>query len=125
MSGVLKACHLIGAADDALAGDLRVVINGKTFKIESKVKRNSQAWYKLLTKADVVHIEGFCYMMMQDTFQAKLLGVSGHTEIAKEDQRFKALHDFFDQDGSELVVVSRDNMPFIFCVTEESYQTLF
>ena len=125
MSGVLKACHLIGAAEDALAGDLRVVINGKTLKIESKVKRNSQAWYKLLAKADVIHIEGFCYMMLQDTFQAKLLGVTGHSEITKEDKRFKALHDFFNQDGSDLVIVSRDNMPFIFCVTEELYPTLF
>lgn len=122
LSGALKANNLIGNMKDKVAGDIRITINKeKTLRVECKRNIRSDAWYRLLDKG-VIHIDGFCYGLRWQLFEYLVHGVLPDEQpVEVEDKRFKKLHSYFDQDDSDMVVVTKPySQPLIF-LREETY----
>ena len=124
MSGALKAVGMVAGLEDKLAGDLRLTINDEVYRIESKRKVDSNSWYKMAAQG-IIHIDGFCYLLEQDTAKLLLGGqLQCGADIVFEDKGFKTLHKFFDQDNAHIVIVSRPHHELLFFFTEETFYKL-
>lgn len=128
MSGALKSANIIKAlANDEMVekmrGDIKVEINGVKYTVESKRNVNSDSWYK---KAEdgIVHIKGFAYLMRQDLFHAFVNGVDIPVASEVEDKGFKIIHTYFDQDNSDIVVISRPYCDRLFYLKEKAYEKI-
>lgn len=128
MSGALKSANIIKAlANDEMVekmrGDIKVEINGVKYTVESKRNVNSDSWYK---KAEdgIVHIKGFAYLMRQDLFHAFVNGVDIPVASEVEDKGFKIIHTYFDQDNSDIVVISRPYCDRLFYLKEKTYEKI-
>ena len=111
MSGALKSANIIKAlANDEMVekmrGDIKVEINGVKYTVESKRNVNSDSWYKKAEEG-IIHIKGFAYLMRQDLFHAFVNGVDIPVASEVEDKGFKIIHTYFNQDNSDIVVISR------------------
>ena len=130
-SGALKTTNLLpffkddvistGEIKEKLAGDIHIKYKKHEFKVECKRNINSNGWYKLLDKG-VVHIKGFCYGLRKDMFEYLINGVDIESSMEVEDKRFKLLHNYFDQDNSGMVVVTRPYHEPLFFLKEEIYK---
>lgn len=128
MSGALKSANIIKAlANDEMVekmrGDIKVEINGVKYTVESKRNVNSDSWYK---KAEdgIVHIKGFAYLMRQDLFHAFVNGVDVPVSSEVEDKGFKIIHTYFNQDNSDIVVISRPYCDRLFYLKEKTYENI-
>ena len=128
MSGALKSANIIKAlANDEMVekmrGDIKVEINGVKYTVESKRNVNSDSWYK---KAEdgIVHIKGFAYLMRQDLFHAFVNGVDIPVSSEVEDKGFKIIHTYFNQDNSDIVVISRPYCERLFYLKEKTYENI-
>lgn len=128
MSGALKSANIIKAlANDEMVekmrGDIKVEINGVKYTVESKRNVNSDSWYK---KAEdgIVHIKGFAYLMRQDLFHAFVNGVDIPVSSEVKDKGFKIIHTYFNQDNSDIVVISRPYCDRLFYLKEKTYKNI-
>ena len=128
MSGALKSANIIKAlANDEMVekmrGDIKVEINGVKYTVESKRNVNSDSWYK---KAEdgIVHIKGFAYLMRQDLFHAFVNGVDVPVSSEVDDKGFKIIHTYFNQDNSDIVVISRPYCDRLFYLKEKTYENI-
>lgn len=123
MSGVLKGVSLVGVPDDILSGDIRILIKDVYRKIEAKRRANFSTYYKHVENKPL-HIQGFCYMMNALDFKIVISqGKIGETNETP-DKKFKALHDFFEQDNVEIVAMKMNNQEPIFAITEKFMEEL-
>lgn len=117
---------------DKFSGDFNIkgLVN-KNIKIENKKKLYSvfKRYYEL-TNQKICHIEGFCYLVPQDMFEDMLIRKVRHSHYDIADEKFKVLHNFFDQDNADIVTLispkpeSNRYLNFIFCVSEDLYKIL-
>ena len=121
MSGALKASGLLPMLKDKLSGDIRITYKDQELIVECKRNIHSDAWYKLLDTG-LIHIDGFCYGLRKELFEYLVNGVLPTDEVLVEDQRFKKLHNYFDQDNSDIVVVTRPYHEPLFFLTEKTYE---
>lgn len=121
MSGALKTNHLIPQLKDHVSGDIRVQYKGHELVVECKRNIHSDRWYKLLDEG-VIHIKDFCYGFRKDLFEYLVNGVAIGAITEMEDSRFKMLHKYFDQDNSDIVVVTRPWHEPLFFLREETYK---
>lgn len=120
MSGALKTNHLIPQLKDHISGDIRIQYKGHELVVECKRNIRSDRWYKLLDEG-VIHIKGFCYGFRKDLFEYLVNGVTEGEITEVEDTRFKLLHTYFNQDNSDIVVVTRPWHEPLFFLREETY----
>lgn len=128
MSGALKSANIIKAlANDEMVekmrGDIKVEINGHKFTVESKRNVNSDAWYKKAEEG-IIHIDGFAYLLRQDLFHALVNGVKLDVVNTIPDKGFKIVHSYFNQDNSDIVVISRPYCDRLFYLKEETYEKI-
>lgn len=121
LSGALKSSGLLPFFKSKLSGDIRVKYKDKELVVECKRDINTNAWYKLLDRG-VVDIKGFCYGLRKELFEYLINGVHVGSIVEVEDKRFKKLHKYFDQDKSNIVVVTRPYHEPLFFLTEETYK---
>lgn len=121
MSGALKSAHLIPQLKDKVSGDIRIQYGDRELIVECKRNIRSDRWYDLLDKG-VTHIEGFCYGLRKDLFEYLLNGVETGGVIKIPDKRFKLLHKYFDQDDSDIVVITRPYREPLFFLKEDVYK---
>lgn len=125
MSGALKSTNVIKAlANDEMIekmrGDIKIELNGNTYTVESKRNVHSDSWYKK-AESGVIHIKGFAYLLRQDLFHAFVNGVELHIANVVEDKGFKIVHSYFEQDNSDIVVISRPYCDRLFFIKENIY----
>jgi hypothetical protein len=123
MSGALKANGLLPFLKDKLSGDIRIHIDDNELIVECKRNIHSDAWYKLLDEG-VIHISGFCYGLRKELFEYLVNGVLPDECIEVEDKRFKKLHSYFNQDDSNIVVVTRPYREPLFFIREDTFKLL-
>lgn len=128
MSGALKSANIIKAlANDEMVekmrGDIKLIINGETYTVESKRNVNSDSWYKKAEKG-IVHINTLAYLMREDLFMATVNGVDLPISEVIEDKGFKKIHEYFEQDDSDIVVISRPYCHRLFFVKEKIYEKI-
>ncbi len=128
MSGALKSANIIKAlANDEMVekmrGDIKATIGDKVYTIESKRNVNSDTWYKK-AESGVIHIKGFAYLLRQDLFHALINGVELAVADEIEDKGFKIVHKYFEQDDSDIVVISRPYCDRLFFIKEKNYGTI-
>lgn len=121
MSGALKAAHLIPQLKDHVSGDIRIQFKGKELIVECKRNIRSDRWYNLLDTG-IVHIKGFCYGLRKDLFEYLVNGLLDGEVHDIPDSRFKLLHKYFDQDNSDMVVVTRPYHEPLFFLKEDTYK---
>lgn len=121
MSGALKASNLIYGLQSKVSGDIRLNYEGQNLIVECKRNINSDSWYKLLEHG-VVHIKGFCYGLRKELFEYLANGVRVGTVLEIEDKRFKMLHKYFEQDNSDIVIVTRPYREPLFFLKENIYK---
>lgn len=129
MSGALKSANIIKAlANDEMVekmrGDIKLTINGETYTVESKRNVNSDSWYKKAEKG-IVHINTLAYLMREDLFMATVNGVDLPVSEVIEDKGFKKIHEYFEQDDSDIVVISRPYCHRLFFVKEKTYEKIY
>lgn len=129
MSGALKSANIIKAlANDEMVekmrGDIKLTINGETYTVESKRNVNSDTWYKKAEKG-IVHINTLAYLMREDLFMATVNGVDLPVSEVIEDKGFKKIHEYFEQDDSDIVVISRPYCHRLFFVKEKTYEKIY
>jgi hypothetical protein len=118
MSGALKGTQLVGVPDDIFSGDLRIIINDKPRRIESKSRSNFDKFYKM-TEGGVIRYEDSYFLMPEKDFSILLsCGKLGEYQIIHKEPT-KALHSFFNQDNSDIVALKMNYLPWIFAVKEE------
>lgn len=125
MSGALKSANIIKAlANDEMVekmrGDIKVQIKGDTYTIESKRNVNSDSWYKKAEQG-VIYIKDFAYLLRQDLFHAFVNDVELETVDEVDDKGFKIVHSYFEQDNSDIVVISRPYCDRLFFIKEQVY----
>lgn len=128
MSGALKSANIIKAlANDEMVekmrGDIKLTIDGETYTVESKRNVNSDSWYKKAEKG-VIHINTLAYLMREDLFMATVNGVDIPVSEVIEDKGFKKIHEYFEQDDSDIVVISRPYCHRLFFVKEKVYERI-
>ena len=123
MSGALKTSHLLPQLKDHVSGDIRIQYKGEELIVECKRNLRSDSWYKMLEQG-VVHIDGFCYGLRKDLFEYLINGVPIGEEHTIPDKRFKLLHKYFEQDDSDMVVITRPYHEPLFFLKEETYELL-
>lgn len=128
MSGALKSANIIKAlANDEMVekmrGDIKIQVNGTTYTVESKRNVNSDSWYKK-AETGVIHIDGFAYLMRQDLFHAFVNEVDIGVADTVPDKGFKIIHSYFNQDNSDIVVISRPYCDRLFFLKEETYENI-
>lgn len=128
MSGALKSANIIKAlANDEMVekmrGDIKMKLGDDTFTIESKRNIHSDAWYKK-AETGVIHIKGFAYLLRQDLFHATVNGVDLAIADTVEDKGYKQIHKYFEQDNSDIVVISRPYCDRLFYVKEGAYDRI-
>ena len=128
MSGALKSANIIKAlANDEMVekmrGDIKLTINGETYTVESKRNVNSDSGYKKAEKG-IVHINTLAYLMREDLFMATVNGVDLPVSEVIEDKGFKKIHEYFEQDDSDIVVISRPYCHRLFFVKEKIYEKI-
>lgn len=121
LSGALKSSGLLPFFKSKLSGDIRIKYKEKELIVECKRNIHSDAWYKLLDSG-VVHIKGFCYGLRKDLFEYLVNEINVDKIIEVEDTRFKKLHSYFDQDNSQIVVVTKPYHEPLFFLTEDTYK---
>lgn len=121
LSGALKTGHLIPQLKDHVSGDIRIQYGGKELIVECKRNIHSDSWYKLL-ETGVVHIDGFCYGLRKEVFEYLLNGLLEIEPEVLPDTKFKLLHKYFDQDDSDIVVVTRPYREPLFFLKEDTYK---
>lgn len=121
LSGALKTNHLIPQLKDHVSGDIRIQYKDKELVVECKRNIHSDRWYKLLDEG-VLHIEGFCYGLREELFEYLVNGVSPGEAATVPDKGFKMLHKYFDQDDSDMVVVTRPYHKPLFFLKEGTYK---
>ena len=92
MSGSLKGKY---------AGDIKVYIKGKWRRHEDK-KRSSVESFYTRTENQTILYEDFCVVMNEDVYFALLNGIVPEVGV-EPDAKVKLLHDFFEQDNSDIV----------------------
>lgn len=128
MSGALKANNVLKALgivniEDQMKGDIKLVINGKQYTIESKRDVNTDSWYKKAEEG-IIYIKDFAYLMRQDLFVAMINGVDIKVINEVDDKGFKKAHGYFDQDDSDIVAISRPYCDRLFFIRKEVYDEL-
>lgn len=128
MSGALKSANIIKALVndemvEKMRGDIKLTINGETYTVESKRNVNSDSWYKKAEKG-IVHINTLAYLMREDLFMATVNGVDLPVSEVIEDKGFKKIHEYFEQDDSDIVVISRPYCHRLFFVKEKIYERI-
>lgn len=128
MSGALKSANIIKAlANDEMVekmrGDIKLTIDGETYTVESKRNVNSDSWYKKAEKG-VIHINTLAYLMREDLFMATVNGVDLPISEVIEDKGFKKIHEYFEQDDSDIVVISRPYCHRLFFIKEKTYERI-
>ena len=128
MSGALKSTNVINAlANDEMIekmrGDIKLTINNNTYTIESKRDVNTDSLYKKAEQG-VLHIAGFAYLLRQDLFLALVNGAILPDEVNVPDKGFKKIHGYFNQDNSDMVVISRPYCDRLFFIREAVYGRL-
>ena len=121
MSGALKAGNLIYGLQSKISGDIRIDYKGNNLIVECKRNIHADSWWKLLD-GGVIHIKGFCYGLRKELFEQLVNGVEIHTNKVVEDKRFKMLHKYFEQDDSDLVVVTKPYHDPLFFLKEKTYK---
>ena len=106
---------LSGALGGSLSNDLHLTIDGQMYGIENKRRTQFNRLYSLGT----TYIKGFCYVIPEKTFVAMLLSKELNIESEVDDKSFKYLHDFFEQDSSDIVTCQVKNRDYIFCVPKK------
>lgn len=125
MSGALKSANIIKAlANDEMVekmrGDIKIQIKGNTYTIESKRNVNSDSWYKKAEQG-VIYIKGFAYLLRQDLFHAFVNDIELEIVDEVDDKGFKIVHSYFEQDNSDIVVISRPYCDRLFFIKEQVY----
>ena len=105
---------------EKMRGDIKLTINGETYTVESKRNVNSDSWYKKAEKG-IIHINTLAYLMREDLFMATVNGVDLPVSEVIEDKGFKKIHEYFEQDDSDIVVISRPYCHRLFFVKEKVY----
>ena len=72
----------------------------------------------------IIHIKGFAYLLRQDLFHALVNGVKLEIANTVEDKGFKIVHTYFDQDNSDIVVISRPYCGRLFYLKEKTYEKI-
>ena len=121
LSGALKTGHLIPQLKDHISGDIRIQYKDKELVVECKRNIHSDSWYKLLDDG-VVHIDNFCYGLRKELFEYLVNGVLDVTPEHIPDNKFKMLHKYFNQDDSDIVVVTRPYHDPLFFLKEDTYK---
>lgn len=106
MSGSLKATGMLPQLVDKMAGDITLTVGEHSLRVECKRNQNNNRWFDLADKG--VCIDGFCYILNEEMFTNFLHGNVhvGDFEVMK-DTGFKQVHKYFEQDNSDLVVVTK------------------
>lgn len=115
MSGALKAVNLLPVLQDRMAGDITVTVGDKELRVECKRNVSATRWFTLAEKG--LYIEGFCYLFSETLFRDLLYGnVHVGDFPVTPDKRFKQVHKYFNQDDSDIVVVTKPYAKPIFFV---------
>jgi hypothetical protein len=120
MSGALKCNNLVQELKSHVAGDIRIMLEDRELIVECKRNIHSDSWYKLLNEG-VIYIEGFCYGLRKQLFEYLVNGVLPEEHIVVKDKKFKKLHDYFDQDNSDIVVVTKPYSEPLFFLKPETF----
>ena len=121
MSGALKTANLIPQLKDHVSGDIRIKYLDKELIVECKRNIHSDSWYKL-TEKGLIHIDGFCYGLTKELFEYLVNGLLSGECIDIPDNKFKMLHKYFDQDNSDIVVVTRPWHDPLFFLKEKTFE---
>lgn len=128
MSGALKSTNVIAALGnnefvEKMRGDIKATINGTTYTVESKRDVNTNSLYKKASEG-LYHIKGFAYLLRQDLFVALLVGGHLPSPIEVDDKGYKKIHGYFNQDDSDIVVISRPYCDRLFFLREHVYKAI-
>ena len=118
-SGAFKLTNAIKGYGD----DLKWDIGDKIYTIESKRDVNTDGLYKK-AEAGPIHYVGFAYMLREDLFEALINDVDFGDTIPREPKGLKKIEKYFNQDNSDMVVISRPYLPRLFFIKEELYDEI-
>ena len=127
-SGAFKLTNAIKGYGDSeiakrMSGDLKWDIGDKIYTIESKRDVSTDGLYKKAEDGPI-HYIGFAYMLSQDLFEALINKVEFGDTIPKEPKGLKKIEKYFNQDNSDMVVISRPYLPRLFFIKEELYNEI-
>lgn len=127
-SGAFKLTNAIKGYGDSeiakrMSGDLKWDIGDKIYTIESKRDVSTDGLYKKAEDGPI-HYIGFAYMLRQDLFEALINKVEFGDTIPKEHKGLKKIEKYFNQDDSDMVVISRPYLPRLFFIKEELYNAI-
>lgn len=127
-SGAFKLTNAIKGYGDSeiarrMSGDLKWDIGDNIYTIESKRDVNTDGLYKKAEEGPIL-FKGFAYMLRQDLFEALINSVNFGEPIVKEPKGLKKIQKYFEQDNSDMVVISRPYLPRLFFIKEELYDTI-
>jgi hypothetical protein len=109
---------LSGALKGKYCSDIHVNILGKERLHEDKVRQDFNHYYNLTDVNDYVIVRDFCVMLSETNFHQLLLGMQPPEGLIIEDDKMKRLHDFFDQDHSDIVSCrGSGKKKRVFCLT--------
>ena len=110
-SGALKFCakKLAGEADN-YRGDLQLVLNGETYRIEVKTRTSLP---KYVTKGKGEKIKDFCSILSPKQFLSLALNGNLPCGLTEVDPKCKELHDWFTQDDSHIVAMKERKKNYI------------
>jgi hypothetical protein len=108
LSGALKAQYA------HLAGDLEMKYGESIYRIEVKHRSNLNTLYSATENLSLT-ISGFCVIMNEENFKHFLNGLAQDSEEVS-DTRFKRIHDWFEQDDSDIVAMKSNYKPWIFAI---------
>jgi len=98
-------------------------------EVKKRLLQSHASIYKLAEEHEITYIEDFCYLMIEDVFHGLLLGQTYDVHEIP-DKRLKRIHDYFDQDGAQIVAMispygeKNRYKPFVFAIVPKLYQEL-
>lgn len=123
MSGALKSSIVVKDTVIRMSSDNWVTLNDKIYYEEVKRSAKLKMLYRLLSVHECVHVKDFCYIFRDDAWWRFLNKVEPEV-FDLVDSKFKLLHKWFEQDKADIVSCVDAHLPWITCITEETYQEL-
>lgn len=127
-SGAFKNTNVIKALEGTefmkrMTGDIKLHWKDDIYTIESKRDSQTDSLYKKIENG-AIHIKGFAYFLSQTHFEYVLnkLDIGSMQEV--EDKGYKKIHKYFEQDNSDIVVISRPYHERLFFLTETMYKVV-
>lgn len=108
-----------GKLASQLAGDLRLAIQKKAYKIENKRRQSFKKWRELAEGYGGLIIGKFCVIVNQEAFRLLLcekIVPNPNAMLSLPDENMKWLHDFFEQDNADIVSLDERRKKFVFAI---------